>query len=220
MKLEKLLLLISTFSTLFSFSYAIAGGHFTKIGEAPYHVQIRYNDLYICGGALIEAGNGKQVILTSGKCVTQGTRNNLRDPQLMSVIGGRVKLNGAHGYEQTRSVTSLIRHPSWERGGQGILKNDLAVLHINSNFELNHIVQTIPLTLHTNTNPVGYLIITGWGQQKPKDPNPSGVLKIAQIESVYNRDCNDAYSWTDWGRIVSNNLLCGGRVRNKKYQVK
>lgn len=219
MKLAKLVLFTFTFSTFIYSSYCIAGGHFIKIGEAPYHLQVRYNDIYVCGGALVLAEDGNHVVITSGKCVTETTRNNLRDPQFMKVIGGRVKLNGVHGYEQTRSVTKLERHPNWQRGGNGILKNDLAILHLSSNFDVNQIVQTIPVTLHENRNPIGYLIITGWGQQKPKDQFPSEVLKIAQIESVYNSDCNDAYAWTDLGRIVPDNVLCGGRIRNKKYQV-
>ncbi len=218
MNLEKLLLITFTLSTLFYLSHCLAGGHFTKIGEAPYHLQIRYNGNYACGGALIKTSDDNQIVLTSGKCVTEQTRNNLRDYKLMDVIGGRKRLNGVHGYEQTRKVTKLIRHPNWERR-QGRLKNDLAILHLSSNFEENQIVQTIPLTLHTNKNPLGYLIITGWGQQKPKDQYPSEILKIAQIESVFNNECNDAYAYTDWGRIATNDLLCGGRVRNKKYQV-
>lgn len=216
MKSQNITILLLLFCTTIHYSSCLCGGHTAVVGTVPYHVQIRFIGKYICSGAIVIAPDNHHVIITSGKCVTEDQNDRLRPVSYMNVYAGRTRINGSHIYEQIQPVVHSVRHPQWKRGTR--YENDIAVLHLESGFKFNAIVQPVNLTNMINQNPTGELIISGWGEAHPNAKKLETYLRVAGLKIVSNPECNNAYAWTDWGKTLHRHFICAGVPGNPTYQ--
>lgn len=200
----------------FPFSSGMCGGHTAILGTVPYHVQVRFIGKYACGGAIVIAPDHHHVIVTSGKCVTEDFNDNLRPVAYMNVYAGRTRINGSHIYEQIQPVVHTVRHPEWKR--KPLLQNDIAVIHLETGFKFNAIVQPVNVTNRYQTNPTGEIIISGWGEAHPKAKTLETYLRVGAIQSVANIPCNSEYKYTEWGKHVPTKIFCAGKVGNPTFQ--
>uniref|UniRef100_A0A8W7P5M4 Peptidase S1 domain-containing protein n=1 Tax=Anopheles coluzzii TaxID=1518534 RepID=A0A8W7P5M4_ANOCL len=89
--------------------YLIHNGIDARPGHWPWHAVIyqRANgaEEYKCGGSIID----EDTILTSGHCVTVGSR--AISPEQLSIEVGRIRLHERTEYTQTHGVRQVIAHP-------------------------------------------------------------------------------------------------------------
>lgn len=123
----------------------IVGGNTAEPDQFPYHIQLRRNAIYRCGGAILDA----QWILTSADCV------NGVDANTFTVLVGSIKYTGDGG--TSYDVEKTFRHPHY-----GMFKNDIGLVKVQGRIEFNDFVQPIEIADErpaAGTN----AIITGYG---------------------------------------------------------
>lgn len=121
-------------------------------------------------------------------------------------MAGELDLNEFSGFEQSRQVTAIVSHPSFEteRTYKG---SDIAILQLESNFTLNSHVQPIELP-KPNSKPTR-VIMSGWGLTDPYGTTSSDRLQVATLKVVDKYECNKNYS--KFGVTILKSMICSGK---------
>ncbi|KAK4872936.1 hypothetical protein RN001_014965 [Aquatica leii] len=148
----------------------IVGGTKALRGQFPYHVFIRYNGNYHCGGSIIDANT----ILTAGHCV------NGRDIKKMDIVAGTNKFTqGGVSY----SVLGYKIHEHYSF----LLVNDIAVIKVTPPIQFNQYIQ--PITIDNSFTAAGVQsVVSGGGLIRPNG-NMSDDLLYIETTVMDNKIC-------------------------------
>jgi hypothetical protein len=158
-------------------SEEVIGGADATPGARPWQAQLSIPGFsHWCGGSLVAPG----WVLTAGHCVDGRTAGDF------TVVMGEHNRTSNEGWEQTRTVTRIVRHP----GFTSDLANDVALLRLSSPVTLNARVSTIALA--TGDDGAGWnAVVSGWGNTAPGS-GASNVLQEASLPLRTNATCNAA----------------------------
>ncbi|KAG5320978.1 CTR1 protein, partial [Acromyrmex heyeri] len=127
----------------------IIGGKNAKIGEFPYQVSLKYNDIHRCGGSIIDNYN----ILTAARCVDdiENSVDNLK------VHTGTIWLNVPGAVYDIESVSVNSKYDN------KLLINDVALVHLKNPIRYNRLVQPINLATSDEGLESKSCTLIGWG---------------------------------------------------------
>ncbi|XP_075163710.1 seminase-like [Haematobia irritans] len=190
----------------------IVGGTGTRISQVPYVVQLRQNNRFLCGGALI----APRFVVTAAHCMQGVTANQL------SVVGGATGINQAG---VRRSASKVIRPRGYS---SKTFNKDIAVIKLSSRMSGKNIA-TIPLNTQRLTTGTT-LRVSGWGLPSENSSGLSKQLRTVTVPIVSRQRCairymtilsltrtmfcaaglgKDACTGDSGGPAVCNGRLCG-----------
>ena len=150
------------------------GGVPAKLGDAPYQVNIKVDDLHYCSGSLISACH----VLTTGYCSTMMS-TKLR-PTAVAVAGTISSKTGG----QIRKIQNMIVHPQFSIDGNDF---DIAILKLDKPFVLGRNIQIIPLC--TKGVSVGSnAVFSGWGDLLDTGNIPE-FQQLSTFRIISNKEC-------------------------------
>ncbi|KAG5322236.1 CTR1 protein, partial [Pseudoatta argentina] len=155
----------------------IIGGKNAKIGEFPYQVSLKYNDIHRCGGSIIDNYN----ILTAARCVDdlENSVNNLK------VHTGTIWLNVPGAVYDIESVSVNSKYDN------KLLINDVALVHLKNPIRYNRLVQPINLATSDEGLESKPCTLIGWGTTSVEGSISNSLQKIKLI--VYpQKECQVA----------------------------
>ncbi len=154
-------------------AHGIVGGVEAQPGAIPWQVEVRFNDVFNCGGVLVDV----DFVLTAAHCVHKD--GQLVAANQVSIVAGRHDRSQAlDAALNKRGIAQIIRHPNYT--GQ-CCDYDVALLRLSQPLEESASLRAI--ALHTDTAPldVGVSgVASGWGLDQPGG-TPSSVLKMATL---------------------------------------
>ncbi|ODM98260.1 Trypsin-1 [Orchesella cincta] len=175
----------------------IVGGSQASKGEFPHIIQIKRNGGQYCGGSLVNAN----YIVTAAHCATASVAG-------YTLVAGEHNLNSNEGTEQSRSVSSIVRHPQYNANTQA---NDVAVMRVSSPFTLNTNVRAVTLP-SSSFNPASQLTVAGWGTLTSGGNLPTILMKVT-VPLVSTATCRNAY-----GSQIVAGMLCAGTAGKDSCQ--
>ncbi|KAG5328502.1 CTR1 protein, partial [Acromyrmex charruanus] len=155
----------------------IIGGKNAKIGEFPYQVSLKYNDIHRCGGSIIDNYN----ILTAARCVDdlENSVDNLK------VHTGTIWLNVPGAVYDIESVSVNSKYDN------KLLINDVALVHLKNPIRYNRLVQPINLATSDEGLESKPCTLIGWGTTSVEGSISNSLQKIKLI--VYpQKECQVA----------------------------
>lgn len=173
----------------------------TAFGEFPWMIGIFLeNGRYRCGGSLIHPS----IVLTAAHCVAQ--------PEKYSVTAGEWDSsdNKELFKHQIRQVSSIKLHEKFVRAN---LHYDIAILYLETPFELAPNVKTIclpPADVVANNEEC---YATGWGKTKFGMKNEeTAILKKVLLPMVNNTQCQENLRQTRLGNyyLLDPSFVCAG----------
>ncbi|KAF8796404.1 Chymotrypsinogen B like protein [Argiope bruennichi] len=169
----------------------ITGGRRVMKGAWPWQVVI-LNELKqpFCGGAILS----ERWVLTAAHC----TRNKL------TVRAGEHDLSHHEGTEQEYEVAEVFVSPQYN---SKTVDSDIALLLMETPFDLNHYVQPICLPDEEDEiAPHTRATILGWGRRRNDTNYGTDILHQADVPIVSDEECRAAYS----RYIISERMICAG----------
>ncbi|KAJ9587286.1 hypothetical protein L9F63_019190, partial [Diploptera punctata] len=159
----------------------IVGGMNAEQNEFPWMVAIFfYNDLFFCGGALIN----KEYVLTAAHCIM--TRDTTVEDLLLQ-IGDYDLTTPNETQHVTRSVQNVIYHSHFH---PFLLNNDIALLHLDKPVVFTNNIQPVclpePGQMYTGRRSK----VIGWGVTGFPVGEPSPVLQKLEVETMSNYQCS------------------------------
>lgn len=186
----------NNFQKQISIADAIVNGKNSAISEAPYLASVRMFRRHVCGGVIID----KLHVLTCGHCVT------MTGGDVYSVHVGNTLLMAREAGTQERSVRRVTLHKDYS---PRLLRNDIAILTMASEFQWTPVVQPAKLVASNQrivANEPAH--IWGWGlSQEGKNGfsyNMPSRLKSAKMITTSNDACKKIYQ----GRFVPPEVAC------------
>jgi len=158
---------------------SVVGGSETKPNYWPWQVTIWLSGKHHCGGTLISPG----WVMTAAHCLDE------RNVTKYKAIFGEHHLKVKSNLEQTRRITKMILHPSFNYAAGG---DDIALLKVDIPVVLNKVVKFACLPKQTKEErSVGKeCYITGWGtvyeDYEKKKPE---VLHSVKLPVVTTKAC-------------------------------
>jgi secreted trypsin-like serine protease len=154
-------------------AHAIVGGVQVQPGEIPWQVEVRFNDVFNCGGVLVDL----DFVLTAAHCVHKEGKPVAAAQ--MSIVAGRNDRNQPlDAALHKRSVSQIIPHP--EYSGQ-CCDYDVALLRLSQPLEESPALRVIQVLTATEPISAGVTgIASGWGLDRPNG-TPSSVLMMATL---------------------------------------
>jgi len=174
----------------------IVGGVEAAPGEIPWQVLVRPAG-YLCGGSLVDAS----YVITAAHCVVNDAGAPI-SPSQITIVAGEYTRGASEGDEQTRSVSALYVHPSYDAD---TFDNDIALLRLASPVTLNARVATIALARDAALGDAGMTaLVSGWGTTSSGGSTASTLRKVT-MPIVSNATCAGSY-----GSSITANMLCAG----------
>ncbi|MBU6335548.1 MAG: serine protease [Chloroflexi bacterium] len=175
----------------------IVGGVEAAPGEIPWQVAV-YPAGYLCGGSLVDAG----YVITAAHCVVNDAGAPI-SPSQITIVAGEYTRGASEGDEQTRSVSALYVHPSYE---PDTYNNDIALLRLASPVTLNARVATIAPARDASLGDAGATaLVSGWGTTSSGGDTAETLRKVT-MPIVSNATCAGSYG----SGSITANMLCAG----------
>jgi len=175
----------------------IIGGQWSYHGEFPHLISLRFNNVHICGGSILDANT----IVTAGQCIVDQTIanfrvfagiNNVQNPEAVTV--------------QERAVSSIVRHENYNGGTNA---NDIAIIKLSTPLTFNSFVSAVALPPAAHEDKAaGNAWVTGWGMTR-EDDNGSylPLAQKVQVPIVTDTACRAAL-----GANLLDNMVCAGEA--------
>jgi len=185
----------------------------SQFGEWPHMCAVLHDkpldngetaNLYKCGGSLIAPG----VILTAAHCI-----NDFKPyPQQLKVRCGEwdTQQQVEALPHQDRYGASVKIHPEFNPKN---LQNDVALIFVDSDFELNFHVDTVCLPRPNQQYDSSQCFATGWGKDNfGAEGEYQVVLKEVELNTVNNYECEQALKGSRLGRRfkLDPSFMCAG----------
>jgi len=167
----------------------IVGGVEATRGEFPWMVEIRQNGAHYCGGTIVN----NNWIVTAAQCSTASISG-------YTVVVGEHDLGSTEGSEQTRTVSRIVMHPSYDAD---TIANDVAVWRMNSPFTYTQHVQAADIP-SPGFAPAQNVVAAGWGDLQ-EGGSPSNVLMKVSLPLVNIETCRASY-----GSNIRDGMICAG----------
>lgn len=178
-----------------NFTSRIIGGRPAKQGEVPYQLTLKLIGRHNCGASLIEV-NGIQLGIGAAHCVYNVPAN------YYSLTAGDINLADKTGFEQTRRVVKIVKHPKYESFSAG---NDIALFFLNRPYKLNKFIQPISMPKPYQETQSGWLTTSGWGEMEHGDGG-AVKLQIVELPVIDDRTCQDLV--VPNGFVIKESMLC------------
>ncbi|KAL5292136.1 hypothetical protein ACFFRR_011135 [Megaselia abdita] len=147
----------------------IVGGDLASPGQFPYQIALKISfpqGESFCGGSIIDA----QWILTAAHCVYGSFKTE--------VIVGSLNMDSLDASAQTRNGIQIINHPGFH---PVMLKNDIALIQLDSPLELNHYVWPIGIAGRSeinNTYDRQIVVASGYGKTSDYSDSPNDLRYV------------------------------------------
>ncbi|XP_071854115.1 uncharacterized protein [Apostichopus japonicus] len=175
----------------------IIGGEDAGAGQFPWMASLSSGS-HFCGSAIIN----ENWVVTAAHC-----------PDLLGVdvITGDVSLPTASPQRQTRRVTKVIRHSSY----QAPPAHDIALLKLDSPLIMTDFVQPACLTTEEEEEDLfgsGECRVAGWGTLiADENAPPSDTLKVVTVNVYTEQECEDIYNANvPLGTPITSINICAG----------
>jgi trypsin len=178
-------------------SIQIVNGRDARVCEIPYQIALTDSVGPFCGGTLLD----NRWVLTAAHCL--GGR--------MSAVAGEHRLGATNSNRQSRRVTRQIAHPQYNDRTTDF---DIALLQLESGFNLNTCVRPLPLP-SSALGAGATCTISGWGATS-EGGSGARTLQVASVRSMSNRDCTRNYGYSS--TQITNNMVCAMN-RNSNGQI-
>ncbi|XP_024128740.1 transmembrane protease serine 9 isoform X2 [Oryzias melastigma] len=178
----------------------IVGGQDAKAGFWPWQVSLQ-TSAHFCGGSLIN----NQWVLTAAHCFPSGSASGV------SVVLGLQSLQGSNPNSVSRTITTLINHPSYDSVTK---ENDIALLQLSSPVNFTSYISPVCLASTGSTFFSGINTwVTGWGNIASGVSLPAPqTLQEVQVPIVGNRQCKCNYGASS----ITDNMMCAGLLEGGK----
>lgn len=164
----------------------IVGGRPINIEQVPWQVALYDNGYLICGGSLISV----DWVLTAAHCVEDGGRFAVRAGSTYANRGGQVRgARVAYIHSSYNSFTGNI---------------DIALIQLQSSFEINKSVRPIPLAKRNRSLPERYFV-SGWGTLR-ENGSGSNRLRGVTINKITRPECRRKYAVENIG--ITEYMIC------------
>ncbi|XP_065211110.1 uncharacterized protein LOC135839142 [Planococcus citri] len=158
----------------------IVGGVEAGINEFPWQVAIALDDMFFCGGALIN----ENFVLTAAHCVL--TRDTPVEDLLLH-LGDHNLMTTNETVHVSRGVKQILFHSHFH---PFLLDNDIALLELNEPVTFSDNIQPICLPDPNETYTSKKATVVGWGITSYPMGTPSAILQKIQVEVVSNFHCS------------------------------
>ncbi|XP_063225185.1 uncharacterized protein LOC134532554 [Bacillus rossius redtenbacheri] len=158
----------------------IVGGTDASLHEFPWQVAMFLEDLFFCGGALLN----EVFVLTAAHCIM--TRDTPVE-QLVLQIGDHDLTTGNETAHESRRVRRVLYHSHFH---PFLLSNDVALLQLDRPVAFSSRIRPIclPASGESYTGRMGHVI--GWGITSFPTGEPSPVLQKLEVETISNFQCS------------------------------
>ncbi|XP_042609388.1 serine protease 27-like isoform X3 [Cyprinus carpio] len=178
----------------------VVGGTDTHEGAWPWMVSLhspKYKG-HFCGGSLISS----EWVLSAAHCFASVNTFSV------CVYLGRRTQQGDHGHEVSRSVSTLLIHPSYNND---TYNNDIALLRLSSSVIFTNYIRPVCLAAENSNFPSGTSSwITGWGQTAfGVNLFYPGALQETVVPVVINSECNNLLG----ADLITDNMMCAGLLQ-------
>ncbi|XP_047737890.1 transmembrane protease serine 9 [Hyalella azteca] len=182
----------------------IIGGEDAAPGDIPYIVSFQdisfgYN-FHFCGGTIYSAS----WVITAGQCLEGADFNN---PSYLQVVAGESRLSQSEGTEQTIILKKIIQHEEYDHF---TYLNDIALLQLSVPFEMNSMVQALPIA-DSGEVASGDCLTGGWGTTT-EGGSASSILQSVTLPIVTQEDCRSFYGAEE----IFDTMMCAGDVAGGK----
>lgn len=172
----------------------VVGGYTISIKDAPWTVQLRYNNRELCGGSIVSITK----ILSAAHCTIDHYRPNF------SIRAGSSK-SGSGG--QIRKISKIFEHPQYT---SATMANDISILFLTKPLKLSTSVASISIDTSAAALPDGVEVFaTGWGLIC-EGCHSSKVLQAVKLPIVANDRCRKMYKKFDAEELITKSVLCAG----------
>ncbi|PNF38228.1 hypothetical protein B7P43_G12389 [Cryptotermes secundus] len=158
----------------------IVGGTDAELHEFPWQVAIFLDDLFFCGGALIN----DQFVLTAAHCLM--TRDTPIE-DLVVQLGDHDLTSPNETDHVTRGVEAVLFHSHFH---PFLLTNDIALLHLDEPVAFSRSIQPVclpdPGEMYTGRRSE----VVGWGITAFPMGEPSPVLQKLEVDTLSNYQCS------------------------------
>ncbi|CAF3002584.1 unnamed protein product [Rotaria socialis] len=189
-----------TMRSFFSAESRIVGGETAPEYAWPWQVYLTLNNMFICGGTLID----RQHVITSAHCVAKPV-NNTSD--LFVRVGAQNMVREGYYAGTNYRISKKFIHEKYSIPEYGY---DIALLRLNNTVDISDTVNFVCLPTSPDFNVSMYqpVVITGFGLTSEGGYLPyrlqQGVIQVLPT-------CSFAYPWFNSTTQICAGLLGGGR---------
>ncbi|XP_036138349.1 chymotrypsin-1-like [Monomorium pharaonis] len=163
----------------------VVGGKDAPAGKYPYQVSLRLSGSHRCGASILDSHN----VLTAAHCVDG--LNNLNN---LKIHAGTNRLNESG---EVYDIESVDVHEDYDNF---LLRNDVALIHLNNSIKFNSLVQPINLTTNDRDLENKSCTLTGWGRTSLGGSIPNTLQEIELI--VYPQKNCERDQW----RVIDSHI--------------
>nr|XP_028598527.1 trypsin-like [Podarcis muralis] len=195
MRLLAMVVLLLTLTASAQDESRIIGGQDCALGEQRYQVVLsnskRNGPDILCGGVLID----KYWVLTAAHCNQQG---------VIHTRMGDHSLRANEGSEQCITSAQKFPHPNYNPTTHD---SDIMLIRLSNPAFINEYVRPIQLATQC-VQPNTRCQVSGWGTTTTPQSQFPDILQCAQVYTISNEECNQAYP-----NGITENMLCAGVSR-------